>query len=65
MNIAVLGTGAVGQALAGRLHDLGHSVVLGTRDPEATRGRTDEGGRPCTCVKPSGTAPAAPPSSSC
>jgi 8-hydroxy-5-deazaflavin:NADPH oxidoreductase len=43
MNIAVLGTGAVGQALAGRLHDLGHTVVLGTRDPDATRARTDEG----------------------
>ena len=43
MNIAVLGTGAVGQALAGRLHELGHTVVLGTRDPEASRGRTDEG----------------------
>jgi len=43
MNIAVLGTGAVGQALAGRLHELGHTVVLGTRDPEASRGRTDDG----------------------
>jgi predicted dinucleotide-binding enzyme len=43
MNIAVLGTGAVGQAVAGRLHDLGHAVVVGTRDPETSRGRTDEG----------------------
>jgi hypothetical protein len=36
MNIAVLGTGMVGRAIAGRLHELGHSVVIGTRDPEAT-----------------------------
>ena len=38
MNIAVLGTGMVGQAIAGRLDDLGHTVVVGTRDPEATLG---------------------------
>ena len=41
MNTAVLGTGMVGQALAGRLHQLGHSVVVGTRDPQATLARTD------------------------
>ena len=41
MNIAVLGTGMVGQAIAGRLHDLGHSVVVGTRDPRATMARTE------------------------
>ncbi len=40
MHIAVLGTGTVGRALAGRLHDLGHTVVVGTRDPQATRART-------------------------
>jgi predicted dinucleotide-binding enzyme len=44
MNIAVLGTGMVGQALAGRLHDLGHSVVVGTRDPQATLARTEPDG---------------------
>ncbi|QNN52666.1 NADPH-dependent F420 reductase [Nocardioides mesophilus] len=43
MNIAVLGTGMVGQALAGRLHELGHSVVVGTRDPQATLARTEPG----------------------
>lgn len=32
---AVLGTGMVGRALAGRLDELGHRVALGTRDPEA------------------------------
>lgn len=41
MNIAVLGTGMVGQAIAGRLHELGHSVVMGTRDPQATLARTE------------------------
>ncbi len=48
MNIAVLGTGMVGQAIAGRLHELGHSVVVGTRAPEATLARTepDEMGNP-------------------
>lgn len=40
MNIAVLGTGMVGQAIAGRLYELGHSVVVGTRDPEGTLART-------------------------
>ena len=41
MNIAVLGTGMVGRTLAARLHELGHSVVVGTRDPQATLARTD------------------------
>ena len=40
MKIAVLGTGMVGQALAGRLFELGHEVVVGTRDAEATLRRT-------------------------
>jgi predicted dinucleotide-binding enzyme len=44
MNIAVLGTGMVGQALAGRLDALGHSVVVGTRDPQATQARTEPDG---------------------
>jgi predicted dinucleotide-binding enzyme len=41
MRIAVLGTGMVGQALAARLDELGHHVTIGTRDPEATRSRTE------------------------
>src|SRR5512144_320173 len=41
MRIAVLGTGAVGQALAGKLAELGHRVAVGTRDPEATLARTE------------------------
>ena len=32
MNISVLGTGAVGQALAARLTGLGHQVFMGTRN---------------------------------
>ncbi|QBR92911.1 NADPH-dependent F420 reductase [Nocardioides euryhalodurans] len=41
MKIAVLGTGMVGQALAARLSGLGHTVTVGTRDPEATLARTE------------------------
>lgn len=36
MKIAVLGTGTVGQTLAGRLDQLGHDVTVGTRDVAAT-----------------------------
>ncbi len=41
MRIAVLGTGAVGRNVAGRLAEIGHDVTLGTRDPDATRARED------------------------
>jgi predicted dinucleotide-binding enzyme len=41
MKIAVLGTGMVGQAIAGRLAELGHEVVVGTRDVAATMARTE------------------------
>ncbi len=40
MKIAVLGTGMVGQALAGRLAELGHDVTVGTRDVSDTLSRT-------------------------
>jgi predicted dinucleotide-binding enzyme len=40
MKTAVLGTGVVGQALAGRLAELGHEVIVGTRDVAATLART-------------------------
>ncbi len=33
MNVGVIGSGMVGQAVGGKLAELGHSVVLGTRDP--------------------------------
>lgn len=41
MRIAILGTGAVGQALAGRLAELGHDVTVGTRDPAATAAKEE------------------------
>ncbi|MEU3775416.1 NAD(P)-binding domain-containing protein [Streptomyces sp. NPDC032472] len=41
MRYAVLGTGMVGRTVADRLSSLGHEVVVGTRDPEATAARTD------------------------
>ncbi len=44
MKIAVLGTGTVGQALAGRLAELGHEVTVGTRDVEATLAKTTPDG---------------------
>lgn len=34
MNIGILGTGMVGQALAEGLSQAGHSVMMGTRDPD-------------------------------
>ena len=43
MDIAVLGTGVVGQALAGKLSALGHEVTVGTRDVETTLARTEPG----------------------
>jgi len=44
MKIAVLGTGMVGRALAGRLAELGHAVTVGTRDVAATMARTEPDG---------------------
>src|SRR5688572_28236177 len=41
MKIAVLGTGMVGQSLAGRLAELGHEVTVGTRDIDSTMARTE------------------------
>ena len=43
MKIAVLGTGTVGPAIAAAFADLGHDVVIGTRDPQATLARTEPG----------------------
>ena len=44
MKIAVLGTGMVGQALAGRLAGLGHEVTVGTRDVATTMARAEPDG---------------------
>jgi len=41
MRVAVLGTGMVGRAIAGKLSELGHEVVVGTRDPDATLARQE------------------------
>jgi predicted dinucleotide-binding enzyme len=41
MRITVLGTGMVGQAIAGRLAELGHDVTVGTRDVAASLARID------------------------
>lgn len=41
MRINVLGTGIVGRTLAAGFSRLGHDVVVGTRDPGATRARDD------------------------
>lgn len=34
MKIGIIGTGTVGQTLASRLHEVGHSIVIGTRNVE-------------------------------
>lgn len=41
MNIGIFGTGVVAKTVGGALADLGHQVVFGTRDVEATLARTD------------------------
>ena len=41
MRIAVLGTGVVGQTLAGKLAELGNEVAVGTRDVDSLMARTD------------------------
>lgn len=40
MKIGILGTGMVGQTIAGKLADLAHNVVIGTRDVSATLANT-------------------------
>lgn len=44
MNIGVLGTGMVGRALVGKLAQLGHAVILGTRNVEDTVARNEKDG---------------------
>lgn len=44
MNIGVLGTGGVGQTIAAKLVDIGHSVMIGTRDVSAALARTQSEG---------------------
>jgi 8-hydroxy-5-deazaflavin:NADPH oxidoreductase len=44
MRIGILGTGMVGQALAAKLAEGGHEVVVGTRDPAETMARQEPDG---------------------
>jgi predicted dinucleotide-binding enzyme len=48
MKIGILGTGVVGQTIAEKLVQLGHQVMIGTRDKEATLAKAgkDNFGRP-------------------
>ncbi len=41
MKIGILGTGIVGQTIGGKLLELGHDVIVGTRDVAQTMARTD------------------------
>lgn len=40
MNVGIFGTGIVGQTIAGKLTELGHDVLMGTRDIAETLRRT-------------------------
>lgn len=40
MKIGILGTGIVGRTLAGKLNELGHDVMIGTRNVKETLART-------------------------
>ena len=44
MRIAVIGTGHAGRTLAQGFQRVGHDVVVGTRDPDATRAREEWAG---------------------
>jgi predicted dinucleotide-binding enzyme len=41
MRLGILGTGTVGKTVAARLADLGHEVMVGTREPAETLSRTE------------------------
>jgi hypothetical protein len=59
MRIGVLGTGMVGRAIAGKLSELGHEVVVGTRDPGGTLARQEQdlyGNPPFPACSPRGWA---------
>lgn len=43
MNIGILGTGVVGRTLAVKLHNVGHNIMIGTRNVAATMERTESG----------------------
>jgi len=41
MKIGVLGTGMVGRAIGGKLAEMGHDIIIGTRDVPNTMARTE------------------------
>ena len=43
MRIGIIGTGMVGQTIAARLVEVGHEVMVGTRDEARTLARTEPG----------------------
>jgi 8-hydroxy-5-deazaflavin:NADPH oxidoreductase len=43
VRVSVLGTGMVGQVLSGKIAELGHDVMVGTRDVQALLARTEGG----------------------
>lgn len=43
MNIGIFGTGVVGQTIAGKLAELGHVVMIGTREAAQTMARSESG----------------------
>ncbi len=43
MNIGILGTGVVGQTIAGKLAEIGHAVMVGTRDLSKTMAQSEPG----------------------
>jgi predicted dinucleotide-binding enzyme len=45
MRVGVLGTGTVGRAIAAKLRERGHDVVIGTRDPVELMERTEPDAR--------------------
>lgn len=42
MKFGIIGTGTVGQALAGKINSLSHNVMIGTRNVEETLSRTNK-----------------------
>jgi predicted dinucleotide-binding enzyme len=44
MKVGIIGTGMVGQAIGGKLVELGHDVMFGTRDVQKTLDRTEPDG---------------------
>ena len=42
MKYGVFGTGMVGLAISNRLAELGHKVMIGTRDPSKKRGQVED-----------------------